>query len=193
MFTLMALLAAAPAEAATLALDPQNRLHVGASYVPGPSPFGLSVGFDSRLTRVLAIDFGAFASPASLPEGLALDDAGDDVRLPDAAHLRHGLYVTPGFRIPHAQPRTWAWEVFARGGAGVVWVANVDQPHADDTRYQVVPDFAGVAGADALVRFGRLGVRASGKAWMFDAIQVSPSQNFFIARSQWSLEGLVQW
>ncbi len=195
MTTLIALLAATPTSAATLALDPQNRLHVGASYVPGPAPVGLSVGFDSRLTRVLAIDFGGFASPVALPEGLGISADGEEAELPDSALLRHGLYVTPGFRIPHPQPRTWAWELFVRGGAGVAWTADVapDAAATEELRYAVMPDLAGIAGADALVRFGRFGVRASGKAWMFDAIQTTPAETFFIARSQWGLEGLVQW
>jgi hypothetical protein len=193
--TLIALVVASQAHASTLALDPQNRLHVGASYVPGPAPVGLSVGFDSRLTRVLAIDFGGFASPVALPEGLGQLADGEEAELPDSAHLRHGIYVTPGLRIPHPQPRTWAWEVFVRGGAGVAWTADVspDVAPTDDLRYAVLPDLAGIAGADALVRFGRFGVRASGKAWMVDAIQTTPAETFFIARSQWGLEGLVQW
>jgi hypothetical protein len=195
LFTLIALLAAPPAHASNMALDPQNRLHVGASVVPGPSPVGVTAGFDSRLTRVLAIDFGGFASPTPLPEGLGTDADGEEVELPDSAHLRHGLYVTPGLRIPHAQPRTWAWEVFVRGGAGVAWVADVspDSAPTEGLRYSVTPDIAGVAGADALVRFGRFGVRATGRAWMFDTVQVSPSETFFIPRSQFGVEGLVQW
>ena len=179
------------ANAATLALDPQNRLHVGLSYVqgaPGAAPFGVTAGFDSRLTRLIAIDFGAFTSPIALADGL-----GEDAELPTSAYLRHGIYVTPGIRIPHPQPRAWAWEVFLRAGAGVAWTADVASNSQAGDRYFMETDMAGIAGADALARFGRFGVRAAGKAWMYDQTQTSPLETFFLARGQWTVEALMQW
>lgn len=178
------------ARAETMALDPQNRAHVGVSVIPAPSGVGVIGGLDSRLTRVVALDIGGFASPAPLAEGL---EGGEDFR--ETTLLRHGIYVTPGLRIPHAQPKTWAWEVFARGGGGVVWTANLseDAPVTGDTRYAVEPELAGTLGADALVRFGRLGVRASGKAWLFEVLQPSPVEAFVVVRSQFGVEALLQW
>lgn len=192
MLSLLFLYAAAGvAQATEMALEPQNRVHVGLSVVPEPSGFGITGGFDSRLTRLLAIDVGAFASPVPLAEGIA--PAGGD--RPDFLILRHGLYVMPGIRIPHPQPRAWAWEGFLRAGSGVVWTADTSPEvlYSDGARYLTQPRIAGVAGSDLLARFGRFGVRASGKAWMFEVLDPSPLRSWFTVRSQFGIEALIQW
>jgi hypothetical protein len=175
-----------PAHAQGMALDPQNRLHVGLNVVDSPSGFGVTGGFDSRLTRIIALDVGArdFEAPDE-----------DDAEYPSFFRLRHGVYATPGLRIPHAQPRTWAWELFFRAGGGVIWAANLspDAPADTDTFFSIRPDPAGVVGADALVRFGRFGARIFGKAWMFDIVQTSPTKSFFVVRPQYGVEALIQW
>jgi hypothetical protein len=181
------LLTSAPAAAQNMALEPQNRLHVGLNMVGGPSPFGVTGGFDSRLTRYIALDIGAFVSPVPVASDYELDSVDTNA---EYYELRHGVFATPGLRIPHPQPKHWAWEVFARAGGGVVWAANLS-PNApvDATR----PAPGGLLGGDALVRFGKVGVRASGKAWLFDVLQTSPSEDFLLVRPQWSVEALVQW
>ncbi len=186
-------LTSAPASAQSMALEPQNRIHAGLSLVDGPSPLGLTAGMDSRLTRVLALDIGAFVSPVPIASDYESPYA--DPTAVQARHVRHGVYATPGFRIPHPQPKRWAWEFFVRAGGGVIWTANVapDAPLDADTEFGIRPDPAGLIGGDALIRFGRLGVRASGKVWMFEVLQTSPSRSFFAARPQWGLEALVQW
>ena len=188
------LLSSTPAAAQSMALDPQNRLHIGLSYVSGPSGLGVTGGFDSRLTRILALDIGGFASPIPISEEYEWA-GGDDALTPEYRTLRHAIYATPGIRIPHAQPKTWAWDVVGRAGGGVLWTANLspDAPVDTETRYNIRPDPAGVVGADALVRFGRFGVRASGKVWMFDVLQTTPAVNFFVVKPQWGVEALVQW
>ena len=188
------LLTSSPAAAQNMALDPQNRLHAGVNLVNGPSGLGITAGFDSRLTRIIALDFGGFTSPIPISDEYEWNGA-EDAPTPQYRQLRHGIFVTPGLRLPHAQPKTWAWDVFARAGGGVIWTANLspDAPHDADTRYGIRPDPAGLVGADALVRFGRVGVRASGKFWMFDVLQTSPAENFFVVRPQWGIEALVQW
>jgi hypothetical protein len=183
-----------PAHAQGMALDPQNRLHLGLNVLDGPAGFGVTGGFDSRLTRFIALDIGAFASPVAIARDFAwADDA--ERTTPEYYRLRHGVYATPGIRIPHPQPRTWAWEVFLRAGGGVVWAANLapNAPDDTDTYYSIRPDPAGVVGGDALVRFGRFGARIFGKAWMFDIVQTSPTKTFFVARPQYGVEALVQW
>lgn len=184
-------LLAGEASASQTALDPQTRLHVGFSVVPSPGGVGLTAGFDSRLTRILAIDVGAFASPMRLPDGIA-PTAGTR---PDFVLLRHGIHVMPGFRIPHQQPRTWAWEVFLRGGAGVAWAADLSPEAAitGDTTYAVDPKISGIGGGDLLVRFGAVGLRASGKAWMFEVLDPSPLKAYVAVRSQFGVEFLFQW
>lgn len=184
---------ATPASAQNMALDPQIRAHAGLNYVDGPSGFGISGGLDTRLTRVLAIDVGGFASPIPVPE--AWEWTNQDATTPEYYRLRHAVSATLGLRLPHPQPKRWAWEVFARGGGGVIWTANLnpDVPSDDGGRFSVRAGPAAAAGADALVRFGKVGVRASGKAWMFNVVQTTPIDNFFVVRSQWALEALVQW
>jgi hypothetical protein len=190
MLSLLLAVLASPASAANMALDPQTRLHVGASYTPGAGGIGAAVGFDARLTRVVAIDLGAFASPMAetkdLPE---VDDT-----LPGSAQVLHAVYLAPGFRLPHAQPKDWAWEVFARGGGGVAWTLDTNpEVRAAVGDAPVRATMAGCVGADALVRAGRYGARVAGKAWIFDATQTVPLTTYTVVRPQFSVEALVQW
>jgi hypothetical protein len=182
-----------PASAQGMALDPQIRAHVGLNYVDGPSGFGITGGMDTRLTRIVALDVGGFASPIPVAESWEWTDT--EATTPEYYRLRHGVYATAGLRLPHPQPKRWAWEVFARGGGGVLWIANLNPevPSDDGGRFSIRAYPAGLLGGDALVRFGKIGVRASGKAWMFNVVQTSPIDNFFVVRSQWALEALVQW
>lgn len=179
-----------PVLAANMALDPQTRLHAGVSVIPGAGGVGATVGFDARLTRVVSIDLGAFASPLAETTDLpAVDDT-----LPGSAQVLHAVYLAPGLRLPHAQPKAWAWELFARGGGGVAWTVDTNP----DVRAAVGEDpvrakMAGCVGADALVRAGRYGARVAGKAWIFEATQTVPLTTFTVVRPQFSVEALVQW
>lgn len=187
------LLAGIPsALAADVGLDPQNRLHLGVNLVEGPSPVGIAGGFDSRLTRLVSVDIGAFASPVPIAEDVELGEVAD---YPGYLRLRHGVYVAPGVRIPHPQPRTVSYDFFGRVGAGVVWTANLspDVSGFDTSNYSVLPAPAALAGADALVRVGRFGARVSGKAWMYSAVRAAPQDQYFMLRAQGSIEGLFQW
>lgn len=178
---------AAPASAGT-GLDPQNRVHVGLSMVDGPSPVGFTAGFDSRLSRYLDMDLGLFFSPFSIGEDY---DPGQNSYV-DNIHLRHGVYVTPGIRFPHPQPRSWAWEVYLHGGGGVVWSENLD-PNAETAGFGNRPSPGGTLGADALARFGRFGVRVYGKGWVFGGINEDTYETYAVVRPQYGVEGVVQW
>ncbi len=183
--------------AAGAALEPQVRLHVGANYVGGPSPFGLSLGMDARLTRIVGIDLGGFATPVPIgAEHITLEE--DDS---DYFHLRHAVYVAPGLRIPHPQPRTWAWEFFVRGGGGVIWFADTtpgfadttpDVADADEAQYAVTPGIGGFGGADAFVRFGHFGVRVLGRAWVYEGQHRQPADPALLVQPQLAVEGIVQ-
>src|SRR5262245_38835052 len=83
-----------PAMAAHEALDPLNRGHVGISFSDENTP-GVNAGLDSRLTRVVFIDVGIFASPMSFPETEVSSE-----KTADFVFLRHGVYVAPGLRLP---------------------------------------------------------------------------------------------
>ena len=179
-----------PAKASSV-LDPQNRVHVGVSYVDAPSPIGITGGFDSRLTRVIAMDIGGFASVVPMAPGIAAED----IEYSSYFELRHGVYLMPGIRIPHPQPRTWAFDFFIRAGGGAVWFANTDptRPGFEFSNYVVTPGPAAMAGGDAQVRLGSLGIRLSGKAVGFSASRDARAESWFLVRSQWGAEGFFQW
>lgn len=179
------------ARADQMALDPQNRLHAGASWTTGPAAIGLQVGLDSRLTRVVALDFGAFAAP--LP--LDAEDAMPDMDPRETHFMRHGVYVTPGLRVPHGQPANWAWDVFVRAGGGVLFLANLDPdiPASGSGVYALNPALGGTGGADVLVRGKNLGLRAAGRVWMFEVVQAAPTQRWLVTRPQATLEVVYQW
>lgn len=192
MFLLAYLLAllSAPAHALSLGLDPQNRLHLGVSMVDGPAPIGFTGGFDSRLSRVLTMDLGLFVSPFSIDE----DYSATATEYRQYYKIRDGIYLTPGIRIPHPQPKNWAWEAFVRGGFGVLWTANLD-PDSYDPASTNAPRASpsGVLDVDLLARFGAYGVRAFGKGWIFGASRLSPDESYVLVRPQWGLEGVFQW
>lgn len=186
------LVLASPAYAGSAALEPQIRLHAGLSVVgDNLAPFGVTGGLDARLTRLINIDVGGFGSPVAIPE----TEVQDQDNPTDYFHLRHGVYVAPGIRIPHAQPKALAWDIFFRGGAGVVWSANLE-PGANvldaGLAYPVDPAPAGFAGADLTLRGAKLGVRLSGRAWMYEVTQENLGQSWFHVQGQFGLEGTWQ-
>ncbi len=187
--SLLAGLLAGSAHAGTMALDPQTRVHAGVVHTLGGGN-ALTGGFDARLTRMVAIDVGAFASPTDIDPAVV---AGG-YALPTSAVLRHGVYLAPGVRLPHAQPRAWAWEAFLRAGGGVAWATDVN-PEAVAAAGSLDPRaaMAGCVGADVLARVGAFGARVSGKAWMFDITQAFPARDFLVTRTQVGVEALVQW
>ncbi|MSQ01517.1 MAG: hypothetical protein EXR71_06445 [Myxococcales bacterium] len=176
------------ASAATL--EPQVRIHLGANYVGGPAPFGVSAGMDARLTRLVGIDLGGFVTPGTIAE----EDRITRSNNADYFSLRHGIYFAPGLRIPHPQPRRWAWEIFIRAGAGAVWYADT-KPGAyslDGDEYPVTAAMGGMGGADAFVRVGIWGVRVAGRAWLYEGQHPQSSTPALLVQPQVSLEGIVQ-
>jgi hypothetical protein len=175
---------------ATEPLEPQVRVHAGGSWVGGPSPFGATLGADARITRILAMDLSAFLTPVKIDEA---EYAYESVEA-DYYHLRHGIYFDPGIRIPHPQPRTWAWDLFLRGGSGVVWFAdtNPDAYGLDGEEHAITAAIAGLAGADAFVRFGKFGVRIAGRAWFYEAQHPRPTLPEFMIQPQATVEALWQ-
>jgi len=191
MLSTLLVLVASSGVAQAAALEPQVRLHFGGNYVSGPSPFGLSLGMDARLTRLVSMDVGAFVSPVAIGEEEFIDQADNA----DYFHLRHGFYFAPGIRIPHPQPRTWAWEFFIRAGTGVVWFADTD-PDAyglggDD--YAVTASIGGFGGADAFVRFGpHFGLRFVGRAWVYQGQHPQADEPALLVQPQLAVEAMWQ-
>ncbi len=192
MLALLCLSMISEAEAGVpMALDPLNRVMVGATWVGGPSPVGLTGSFESRTTRILAAEFGGFATPLPMEPGLGEDAERNE----DLFYLRHGIYGDLGFRIPHHQPKGFAWEFHFRVGTGVVWSAHVsnDALVTDDTNYDVSPSIAAMGGGDLLFRFGQYGLRLAGKGWGYQVVDQRELTADFTFRPQVSLEALVQW
>lgn len=191
----LAVISLAPrvAEAGRAAIDPQNRVHAGLNVTGGamfdaPS-LGASVGFDSRMTRILSVDVSGFVSPMSMGEvSGTFDQPGDSI------YLRHGLYVAPGFRIPHRAREGLNWDVLFRAGFAGVWWTDVDATSTqlgDD--YLVGLDPAGLGGVDLVLRKGSLGGRLGAKAFAFAPFSQNALTEVLVVRPQSALELFYQW
>lgn len=172
------------AEARRMPLDPLNRVHAGLS-VADFGNIGVGGGFDSRLTRLVYVDLGAYMS-ATAPTGDT--PTGDPRTTPEEwFSLRHGLYVTPGLRIPHRYKGDFTWDLTGRLGFGVVWVEDAAY---EDTLY-INPALIG--GADLLLRKDKIGLRLSGKAQSFKAYANAIRDDVQLVRPQFGAEAVYQW
>ena len=183
-------LASLPAFAGHDALDPLNRVHLGVSF-SDENTFGINGGFDSRLTRLVFIDMGAFASPMPFPDDIGAE--GDDPAK-DTVFLRHGIYVAPGLRVPHREKDGLQWDVIARGGFGGVWSADVNPESATiNGNYEIEADPALLAGLDLQLRKDRVGLRLAGKEYFFKVFYGPERQDVALAKPQFAGEILYQW
>jgi len=133
----------------------QNRVHFGGAWTPGGSQ--LTGGFNSRMTQSISVDVGGFLSPT----------AAADPGLEDHWVLRHGLFVTPGVRVPHRNKSEIKWDLILRAGFGPVWLADAEARF--DT--QINPGL--VAGADLMLRYKKWGFRVENRIW-----KMSPFSRF---------------
>lgn len=179
--------------AARPSLDPQNRVHAGVS-VSGGAMFdapslGAAVGFDSRLSRLLYVDIGGFASPLSLGETPTSFDAASS-----SIYLRHGLYVAPGFRVPHRASEGFNWDVLVRlGFAGVWWTdAQARQTLQSDANLVGLSP-AGLGGLDLILRQGSFGGRVGLKGYAFAPFSDTALETVAVVRPQGSVELFYQW
>ncbi|MFM2244889.1 MAG: hypothetical protein RL071_963 [Pseudomonadota bacterium] len=156
-------LAAPAAWAGRPPMDPLNRLHAGLSVADGTENVGFQVGFDSRLTRVVHVDAGMFLSVDEAVQD-KVDPLVDDPK--DFYSLRHGVFVAPGARIPHRYGDGFNWDLIGRGGFAVIWAADSSQQDQND-QMVTVSEPALLLGADLLLRYDRVGLNLSGKAFGF--------------------------
>jgi hypothetical protein len=179
-----------PALAARDALDPLNRVHLGVSF-SDEYTFGVNGGLDSRLTRLVFIDMGGFASPMPFPDDVKAD--GDDPAS-DTVFLRHGIYVAPGLRVPHREKDGLQWDVIARGGFGGVWSTDVNPESATvDGDYEVEADPGLLAGLDLQLRMDHFGLRLAGKEYFFKVFSGPERQDVALAKPEFAGEILYQW
>jgi len=183
-------LASLPARAARDALDPLNRVHLGISF-SDEYTFGINGGLDSRLTRIVFIDMGAFASPMPFPDDV---DAEGDTPANDTVFLRHGIYVAPGVRVPHREKDGLQWDVTGRGGFGGVWSTDVNPESATmNGQYEVEADPSLLAGLDLQLRKDHFGLRVSGKEYFFKVFSGPHREDVALAKPQFAGEIVYQW
>jgi hypothetical protein len=179
-----------PALAARDALDPLNRGHLGISF-SDEYTFGINGGLDSRLTRIVFIDMGAFASPVPFPDDV---DVSPDAHPSDTVFLRHGIYVAPGIRIPHREKDGLQWDVTARGGFGGVWSTDVNPESATiNGHYEIEADPAVLAGLDLQLRKDHFGLRVAGKEYMFKVFSGPMREDVVLLKPQFAGELVYQW
>ncbi len=179
-----------PALAAREALDPLNRGHLGVSF-SDEYTFGLNGGLDSRLTRLVFIDMGAFASPMPFPDDVQVDP---EANTGEFVFLRHGIYVAPGLRVPHREKDGLQWDVTARGGFGGVWSTDVNPESATiNGHYEIEADPAVLAGLDLQLRKDHFGLRVAGKEYMFKVFDQDLRQDVVLVKPQFSGELVYQW
>jgi len=187
---LAATLASSPATAGRMPLDAQNRVHGGLSFTDSMSGIGGTLGMDSRLTRLIFVDLGAFYT-GGMPEYNA--DVDLDNETPDDWYtLKHGLYAAPGLRIPHRYQDGINWDVVGRLGFAALWITDESQAIIPRTEALLYSEPALMSGVDVLVRYDKVGVRLSGKAFGWRTFSpVSNTESGFV-RPQFSLEGVYQ-
>ena len=175
------------AEASPSTVNPRVRLHAGAVVSEGPNPTGFTVGVDSRASRFIYLDIGGFVNPFSSFEDLDLDN----LRAPHLA--RHGMYILPGLRIPHRQPKAFSWDVTFRGGFGILWTSYVGTKI--NPSYGSRPldaDIMTAAGLDFGIRRGALGLRFAGRVLVATPHDYGEKTDPLFYAPQLSVEGLYQ-
>ncbi len=169
------------------ALDPMNRIHLGASLVEGPQPFGITGGFDSRLTRMAFVDAGGFGSLGA-PDREALDP---DTLPEDAMRLRHAIYIALGMRIPHMQPKAFSFDILPRAGMAAIWLSDLASDVVEgQSAYQ--NEVAGMLGADLTVQRGAVGLRLGYRHFLCAPFVPDRKEDVFMATPMFTLEGQYQ-
>jgi len=179
----------APADAARPSLDPEVKLHGGYSMVKGPRGSGFTLGFDSRMTRSIYVDLGGFFSPAPLTEEYAM---AEDLEPISYFRLRHGIYVLPGFRVPHKQPKAFSWDVILRAGPAVAWSADLTPNFTPNHERLLEVDSAFVGGADFQVKRESWGVRLSARGLLLAPFYEDNFTEVLFWGTQFGLEALYQ-
>ena len=141
-----------PAEAVRLALEPQNRIFVGASQTDGA--IGVTTSIESRLTQLIYINMGGFVTT---PKNMGDVESRDPQ---DWVQLNHGLWAAPGWRMPHRYKEgPLNWDVVARGGFACVFTTDAFR----DDLYLIDP--AGILGGDAYLQYKISENRTVGMRW----------------------------
>ena len=160
-------------------LAPMNRVHAGLSVTDA---LGVGMGFDSRMTNIIYMDVGAFMSTGDPEADTTIPDKdGENTWL-----LRHGIYLAPGFRIPHKQPEKIQWDVFFRGGFSGVWAADAASDYAQ------VSNLGLFGGGELMIKSGNIGIRLSNKMFYFKPYSKYRENEVAVVRPQYGAEAIYQ-
>jgi hypothetical protein len=168
------------AQAVRLAMEPQNRGFIGASYNDGGQ--GLSVGIESRLTQLIYVNIGGFTSLSSEFGDVDSDSPKDWFK------MNHGIWAAPGWRIPHRYKENAVnWDIIMKGGFACVF--------SSDSYREDLPLFdpAGLAGVDFYLRKNRVGLRWSNKVFFYEPESTKILKGVPVQKLQSALEIFWQW
>lgn len=182
LMVLFAVLWSGVASARRVPMDTQIRAHGGLSLTNSSFAPGFTLGLDTRLTRLLYMDVGGFAT---LTDETADPEA---VEAADAFALRHSIYVTPGLRVPHRYGDGLNWDLIGRAGFGAIWAHD-----AKAERAPLITDPGFVGGADLVLRWKKVGMRLGGKAFLWRSYSSSDREDITVLRPMTSLEAFYQW
>lgn len=168
------------ASAVRLAMDPQNRTFLGASYNDGGQ--GFSLGIESRLTQLIYINMGGFASISPAVGDINSKNPEDWIT------MNHAIWAAPGWRIPHRYKENGInWDVIVRGGFACLFSKDVNR---DDLP---LFDPGGLVGVDFYLRKNDFGLRWSNKIFIYEPETPLTLEAVPMQRPQSSLELFWQW
>lgn len=166
--------------AARIAMDPQNRVFLGAAYNDGGQ--GFSLGLESRLTQLIYINMGGFAS--------ITPSVGDiNSNMPeDWITMNHGIWAAPGWRIPHRyKENSLKWDMILRGGFACLFSKDVNREDLP------LFDPSGLVGVDFYLRKNNFGLRWSNKMFLYEPETPKTLQAVSLQRPQSAVEIFLQW
>jgi len=190
LLVMVAILWSMPAQARRLPLDPENRVHLGVALTDNTS-LSLTGGLDSRLTRMVSVDVGGFVSPIPLPDSIVPTSADGK----DYIFLRHGIYVTPGFRVPHRQPKALQWDVVGRFGFAAVFSNDVhpDNSTTPNERFVTEANPAFLGGLEVDLRHEHVGLRLAPRAFFSRPFSQFEGRDLVMLQPQYAAELFYQW
>ena len=169
-----------PASAVRLALEPQNKVLFGPSWIDGG--YGASLSIESRLTQLVSVNVG---STLSFSENIGNNESEDPQ---DWIKLNHAIWAAPGWRIPHRyRDEGLKWDVVFRGGFGCVFTSD------SYIRNYMLIDPAGLAGVDLYIRKENWGIRSSSKAFIYQPAPSKGRKTITTQRFQSSVEVFWVW
>jgi hypothetical protein len=165
---------------ARLAMEPQNKFHIGASMIS--SNYGVSLGLDSRLTQLIYVDIGGFASLNEVDSSIINEDDPKSYAVP-----RHAIYAMPGWRVPHRyNEKGLNWDAFLRAGFGCVFTKDLSVEDVTHT------DPAVLMGVETHLRIDQLGLKLMFKELYFKPYVSSFREEQIFFQPQFSAEMFIQ-